>query len=357
MIEQHCTGPELAALMVNLERGGQRERVRVVTIGQATDLWLGELARLKKSQRTRDTYRRVLDAFAGDYPRDDVDEITPTKCRRFLDRWSSSAPATIAQKVSILNGFFDWLVDERLVPRSPMERINRPSIPNADENDNVVTVTATDVALLLREADAGGRWDERLAVNCLVYLGPRRHAIACVRRRDYDPLERTLTFAEKGAKTIRKPCPDRLAELIDAAIAAGVYGDPDDYLVPSRAVQRRKGERDDRVIWKIVREVAGRAGVTTHVHALRAAFAVQFLRSKPGQLVALQKLMGHQRIETTMHYLRRLNRQEAMETVRDLVWPDNTGFPQRAEIQFEALPVAEKEGFEPSMEAFTPITP
>ena len=61
-----------------------------------------------------------------------------------------------------------------------------------------------------------------------------------------------LTFKEKGGKTISKPVPDELADLLDAAIHAGVYQSPDDYLVPGNARQRRAGERDDRIIWRLV---------------------------------------------------------------------------------------------------------
>lgn len=101
------------------------------------------------------------------------------------------------------------------------------------------------------------------------------------------------------------------------------------------------------MIWRTVRKVAARAKVETHVHALRAAFAVHFLEEKPGELVALQKLMGHRRLETTLVYLRRLNRRQAMETVRDL---RGYGSPQNAPGLFEAFAVTEKEGFEPSFD-------
>jgi integrase len=329
--------------------------LRIMTISQATDLWLGELAREQKAPRTRDAYRRCLDKLADMYPYADVDEITPAMCRRFVDRWQNHAPATLAGTISCLNRFFGWLENEKVIRRSPMERIMRPKLPPAEENDDVVTVSSDDVDRLFAAVRA---WDELLALSVLAYLGPRRRAAAVLRLSDYDQDEGTLLFHEKGGRPIRKPCPDRLAEVINGAIAAGVYDEaPGDYLIPSKAQQRRKGDRDDRIIIRLVQQVADRAGVTTHAHALRAAFAVRFLESKPGELLALQKLMGHRRIETTLVYLRRLRRRQAMETVRDLVWGDNAGLPQNAEIQFEANREAEKEGFEPSMEAFTPITP
>ena len=65
--------------------------------------------------------------------------------------------------------------------------------------------------------------------------------------------------------------------------------------------------------------------------------------------------MGHARGETTQVYLRRLNRRPRMDSVRRLSWA--TVPPQIAEELLESNPEAEKEGFEPSMEEFTPITP
>ncbi len=156
------------------------------------------------------------------------------------------------------------------------------------------------------------------------------------------------TVQEKGGKTISKPIPAELAHVIEAAIAADVYKSHDDYLVPSQGAQRRPGDRDDRIIWRLVKQVAKKAGVTTHVHALRAAFAVQFLENNPGEMIALQELMGHERSETTLVYLRRLNRQQRMETVRTLSW-GKAGNTQFGAEPMESNGVTEKEGFEPSM--------
>lgn len=320
---------ELAALR-------QRAKMDPMTISRAADLWLGELQRQAKSDRTISRYRRLLDKLADTYPDLDIDEVTASMCRRFLDsqqvrrrRLSADEPAhlskgTIAGNVSVLRGFFRWLHREQLVKRDPTERIMRPRLDPPEENDNVTTVTTDDVVRLLAEADRGD-WPERLAVNTLVYLGPRRRAASMLRIGDYDPAERTLRFFEKGGRIIRKPVPDRLADLIDAAVVAAVYGNPVDpaaYLIPNQRARTRAGHRDDRIIWRLVKEVADRCSppVDTHVHALRAAFAVLFLERHPDQLFALQKLMGHRRVTTTEVYLRRMDRMQAMDTVRDLDW-------------------------------------
>ncbi len=317
-----------------LEDNPHRDTFRVMTPSHASDLWLGELERQGHSERTVDTYRRLLNKFADDLPAySDITDVSVVHIRKFLDAQSKrrdgqrKSPSTIAQNVSILSGLFDWLTKEGVVTRNPTRRngdrvMARPRQVRPEDNDRVVTVSTDGVKALVAEANKSD-WPERLAVNCLVYLGPRRRAVASLRISDYDSVGRMLTFHEKGNRTIEKPVPHALARLIEAAVIAGVYEGDDDYLVPSRASQRRPGVRDDRIIWRLVKDVAERANVTTHVHALRAAFAVHFLENNDGELLALQSLMGHKRVETTLVYLRRMDRRQQMETVRELSWGED----------------------------------
>lgn len=83
--------------------------------------------------------------------------------------------------------------------------------------------------------------------------------------------------------------------------------------------QLKDGERDPRVMWRTVVRVSSRVGIRANAHALRAAFAVRYLRTHVGDIEA-QALMGHTKIETTQVYLCRFNREQAIERVRDLFW-------------------------------------
>lgn len=339
-----------AGLQIAPESG----RLRLMTISNAVDLYLGELARQGRAPKTLASYQRTLDKLADMYPHHDVEDLTATMVRRFLDTYRFNAksggnvpnsPTTIGQRITHVDCFFEWLHGEELIPRVPSERIKRPKKQSAVENDNVVTISSEDGRLLLLAAREMP-WPERIALNVALLTGARREALAQLRRSDYDPFGRTLTFHEKGSKTIVKPCPDPLASVLDAAIFAGIYQEDDDYLIPSLAQQRRPGPRDPRIVSRLVARVAKKAGVKTHVHALRAAFAVSFLEEMgTDHLFALQQLLGHARGETTNVYLRRLDRRRSMETVRGFTF----GL-ESAEV-FEANDVAEKEGFEPSFHA------
>lgn len=288
-------------------------------VGRAIDLYIGELARRRKSPKTRDTYERKLQAFADTLaPYTAVSEVTVDDCRRFLDRWRDSEPSTMASAVTTLRVFFRFLIDEGHVPEpGPMHRIKRPSRKRPADLD-VVTVSEDDANKLVAACTT---YQELLCITTALYTGRRRAALNAARRHDVDLERGTIRFRDKGDKVINQPIPREYAEIVKAADEIGLWPSPSDYLIPSRrpgAVTKKL--RKDSVIWDTVKIVALRAGVESHVHALRAAFAVKFDDQHPDRIDTLRQLMGHESIETTLVYLRRKDRAKDMEAVLDLSW-------------------------------------
>jgi site-specific recombinase XerD len=324
----------------------------MLTPTHAVDAFLDDLAAKSKSRkgRTETSYRRVLDKFTDTLgPRIDVTEITSDHVRGFFaaQRWATN---TYATNYAILNSFFRWLSRGNRIRRNPMEDIPRPSRVDPMDLD-VVTVDRNDVPRLLEAAES---WTEILALHLALYVGARRSALASLRLRDYSKAHGRLKFYEKGGKAISKPVPHELRKVLDAAVDMGVYTSPEDYLIPSEG-KTHLAERDDRIIWRVTKRVAKRAGVPAHVHALRAAFATFYLETHPGDLEGLRELLGHSSLEVTKVYLRKLDRQQAMERVRDLSWGSvaATGyatvsdFPQVAEKRLASSLGVGAGGFEP----------
>jgi integrase len=218
-----------------------------------------------------------------------------------------------------------------------MARIKRPRRP-APEDTDVLTITTGEA---LRMLEACENWQELLCLSTALYSGARRGALSKVRRRDLDLEAGTIRFLEKGRKVVTKPVPDEYLALLSAAEADGIWRSPEDYLIPNRrpaSVRRR--ERSDKVIWETIVRVAARAGIRSHVHALRSAFAVQFIDTHPGETLALKDLMGHKRMETTVrHYLRRRDKERLMGSVRDLSWAPSLLPPQALEAHTGFEPV------------------
>lgn len=327
--------------------------VAMLTPSHAVDQFLSDLDRKSRSRkgRTVGEYRRILYKFADSLGNQtDVTEITSEHVRAFFRGYTHLAPNTMATYDSIVRSFFDWLDTAGRIRRDPMREI--PKSRRVDPMDlDVVTVDRGDVPRLL---DAAETWPEILAVHLGLYTGGRRSALSSLRLRHYNQATGKLKFYEKGGKAIEKAVPDELRELLDAAIAMGLYRTPDDYLIPSEGKTLR-AERDDRVIWRVVKRVAKRAGVPAHVHALRAAYATFYLEGHPGNIVGLQDLMGHSSSEVTKVYLRKRDRQAQMETVRDLSWrsvaPSEYGslsnLPQIAEKSLASSLAVGAGGFEP----------
>lgn len=290
----------------------------MLTLDRAADDFLGDCRRRGFSERTITSYRRTYDQLADRLPVDqDVSKTTADDLRRLLASKSHLAPGTVAGMEAHLSSLFRWLLVERKIAKDPMALLPRTRRKRAEDLD-VLTVSTDDVRLMLRAASG---WAERLCLGVLVYTGCRRHAAANLTLKDYDRARRRIRFREKGGKVIWKPVPDELGRLLEAAFAAGVY-ERDSYLIPNegpRSKWKREG-RDDRFVWRIVKQVADRAGVEAHAHALRAAFACFYLETHERDTVALKELMGHRTIATTEIYLRRLNKEREMERVRDLNW-------------------------------------
>jgi integrase/recombinase XerD len=312
-----------------------------VRIDRAIDRYLGDLARQGCSPRTLADYRAKLTPLCGSRevvePRD-VREVTADDCRQHLDRWNERKPGTMYHSWAVLSGFFKWLYRAELIDLNPMARIEPPK-RHASVDLEVTSVNGADVRLLF---EACRTWGDLLCIATLAYLGPRRGAVSKLHWRDVDLERGTMRFKEKGGKVIAKPIPDEFAALLRAAVASGELDtSASAYVVPMQRKQAHARERDDRVIWRIVKNLGKRAGVEVHPHSLRAAFAVQFLETHPGELEALQRLMGHAKIETTQIYLRRLDQERAMERVKDLSWG----------TRFGAIAVEAPSGFEPLYEA------
>lgn len=321
---------------MNLTRPGRamtapldvRRILGMADLDYAIDAYDADLGRRGMSPATRLKYRQILDQFAARYERVAPGDITPDDCRDFLALWTRprpprkntrkplppASPNTLALHHTIVKGFFGFLYDEELITHNPMERVKPPKRRRAIDLD-VITTAAGDVARLINACDD---MDELLCIGTLAYMGPRRAAAANLRRHDLDLDEGLARFKEKGGKTIVKPIPGALLELYRTADDDGMWLSPLDYVIPNRRSPRSPHTRSPKVIYAIVKRVADRARVLTHPHALRRAFAVQFDDQHPAQILALQELLGHTRLETTQLYLRRKDRAKAMNQVRDL---------------------------------------
>jgi integrase/recombinase XerD len=326
-----------------------------LSVGEAIDLFLGDLARRNRKESTLSTYGRQLNRLADLSRKKYVHELVLADYERFLNQWVGKGASTLAAGVSLVKGFSQFLWERGYTAEHVAFSLKRPRRLRPEDLD-VVTVSTEEVGRML---DACQTWQEYLCLTTGVYLGARRRALARVRLGDVNFEDGTIRFAEKGGKVQVKPLPDEYAEILRAAREAGVWNSAEDYLIPNRRPGAvRRAERSDKVIWETVKKVARRAGVIAHVHALRAAFAVQFDEANPDNVIALKELMGHGRLDQTLVYLRRKDKQKAMEAVRTLSWggAGHFVFPPREEAARQKLPIS-RSFAEEAHTGFEPVPP
>jgi site-specific recombinase XerD len=323
----------------------------------AVDDFLADCRRRRLSERTVTTYARTLDEFASrpDVCDLDVAKITRDHADRYLATKRKLARGTVSGLETHLYVWLEYLEDRRKIARNPLHGMVRTRRARSEDLD-VLTVEPAGVRRMLEVARPA---TELNAIMILAALGPRRRAVASLKLPDYNRETGELRFYEKGDKVIWKPIPHELRAVLEASIARGeIRQAPEDYLVPPEGYLQRRDDRDDRVIWRVVKRVAARAGVDAHVHALRAAFAVYYLENFERDTFGLQELMGHTDPKTTRTYLRRFDKRRAMEPVRELSWgvtfgganrgnSDTAGMPQFAEKALESSQVMGAGGFEP----------
>lgn len=314
------------------------------------DSFEAELA-LSHSHATRRAYMWTLGKFADQHPGIELVELASRRTwTTFLGRWRELTPSTKAARIAACAAFTAYLKREGIIPVDPMLDVPRPKRIPADKLD----VPAISTAELRSLFDHVTSWAECAALFLVVYTGARRGAAARVRWGDVELDERReITFREKGGQTHRKPLPDELAAFLRAARDSGVIDtSPNAYIIPNLMPERvQRAERDDRIVWTLIRRIAKRAGIRDErgrgpaVHALRAAFATYYLEEHGGQIDELKELLGHKRIETTEVYLRRLDRARRMERVRGLSFGFGAPFVLPANVE-EA-----HTGFEPVLSA------
>lgn len=284
-----------------------------MNLSQAINAYKGEMRRAQFSVNAQERYGRELERFmahVGDQPMNTVDVAA---CRSFIDSFDNHAPSTVALEHTILSSFFKFAVMDDIADLNPMLKVRRPKVKK--DSRKLTRITTKEVQTLLAACET---WPERICLHTLAYMGVRKTALANLRWGDVDGKKRTATFLEKGNKRITKPVPQELWKLWTAyTIAEGPF-DLDDWVVPFRRETGRRDERNSRLVYHVVKTVAARCGINSHVHAFRAAFAVHFLTANPAEVETLRMLMGHASIATTQGYLDLMDTERAMKRVDTL---------------------------------------
>jgi site-specific recombinase XerD len=293
-----------------------------VRIERAIDAFL-DWRRLERdaTPRSVDSYRRILDKLAQDYPELDLSSFTKHDLRGFLKRWQDRSSATRGNIVSVLHSFFGWAVAEDLIEIDPSAPLRRPKKRRADiYRPGIGELAAVRAAALVSELPA---------ILLMEGVGLRRGEVLRVRWADIDLIRGRVRVFRKGASWQPLPLAPDVLDGLRASFRV-LQPELDDHVFTVEVEQwisqyERKRERKDpkvaaseQSLWRMVQRVCRRAGIRDlSPHQLRHGFANRFLRESGRDVAALRPLLGHSRIDTTQLYTDEIELDDLAQALAD----------------------------------------
>jgi site-specific recombinase XerD len=251
------------------------------------------------SDRSERSYRICLNWLCGDVSNRDPRTVGRDDIKSTLGRWPN--PNTQRSRRSVYVSFFDWCMEEGLRPDNPARQTHRPR----KQPTNVYRLTMVETSELLRAA----RSDiEKRIVHLGACAGLRRDEIRGMQGRHFRR-EGFLWVSADIAKGGRERWVPVIADLqhVWEQIAESV--EDNHFVVPAQ--RGRDPPRNTQkvvlptrpasaqFVWRIVIDVARRAGIKQHIHPhlLRHAFGDHIARH--AGLHVAQALLGHATVDTT----------------------------------------------------------
>jgi integrase/recombinase XerC len=266
--------------------------------------FLADLRRQDAAPATVRSYAADLRAFARWFP-DTTGEafsaraVTPTDLREYrgyLRTVEHKQAATINRRLAALRRFFVWAKGAGKIAELPTEQVK--GIPAAPRTPKALAKREVD--RLLREAERHGNKRNLAILLTLRHTGLRVGELCNLRLGDVTISERkgeVLVRGGKGNKDRTIPLNNDVRRAIEAykQVRPRVA---DDRLFVGQRGEPLKPQGVQQVVAKYARR-AGLPDVTPHV--LRHTFAKHVLDAGEA-LATVQRLLGHERLETTAIY-------------------------------------------------------
>ena len=245
------------------------------------------------SEKTLNYYRNTINALLGTISIE-LREVTTNDIRRYLAEFQekrNSSKTTIDNIRRIFSSFFSWLEDEDYIVKSPVRRIHKV------RSEITVKETISDEELeTLR--DSCGELRDLAMIDFLVSTGVRVGELVKINRNDINFNERQCVVLGKGNKErtvyfnarAKVHLQNYLATRTDSETALFVsLTNPNTRLTISGVENRL------RELGKVAK--VGRI----HPHKFRRTLATMAI-DKGMPIEQVQRLLGHCKIDTTLHY-------------------------------------------------------
>jgi integrase/recombinase XerC/integrase/recombinase XerD len=287
------------------------------------DYYLGDMARRGCTDDSILTNRRTIEKFArfvspgndGEYDDTIMGDITDDHVEGYVHqlynrkvRWRNHphrdprpgklSPFTIRKEIRILRGFGTWLDKEGF--ENPFSDLVVPKEPKR----LVKILSDEDISKILGSINPGTPTGSRLYAIVLFLLdsGPRIGEVAAARLPDLDLEARRIRVIGKGNKERIVPFGSRTGkaflQYIHLHRPAPMLPEYDQFFLSMDGMPMTRGSLSS-VLYRLKKS----SGVDRlHAHLFRHSFAVRYLMNG-GDVMTLQRILGHESLEVTRRYL------------------------------------------------------
>jgi integrase/recombinase XerD len=261
-----------------------------------------------------------------------VESLTPDIMKEFFKRIetrekivgknnvkSGIRDSTVKTYWNKLNSYFQWLLANSNIQKSPLENIQPPE-PTYDNNLALETCDIEKIftAITLHSQNALLLRRDMLIVNILLFCGVRKGEFISLQVRDIDFEKAMLTVrgeTSKSKKTRHIPIHRTLMlHLMEYITERNKRRYKTPYLIVS-------SNGDSRLTVHGLKHWVDRlnelSGVKFHLHRFRHTFACNLAMANVG-LIKIQKLMGHADPKMTATYLRSISTEDLRDDINKL---------------------------------------
>lgn len=259
----------------------------------ATDAFISAKRIEGCSEKTLSYYRKTIESMICCVSKQ-PQQITTDDLRQYLTDYQiqrRSSKVTIDNIRRILSSFFSWLEDEDFIVKSPVRRIHKV------KTATVIKDTYSDEALeLMRDNCCSVR--DLAIIDLLASSGMRVGEMVTLNREDINFTERECVVFGKGDKERLVYFDARTKIHLQNYLGNRTDGNPALFV-------SLKAPFDRLMIGGVetmLRELGKRLNLTkVHPHKFRRTLATSAI-DKGMPIEQVQQLLGHQKIDTTMHY-------------------------------------------------------
>ena len=245
------------------------------------------------SEKTLTYYRKTIEAMTAAVGKP-VQRITTDDIRQYLTTYQmqrKSSKVTIDNIRRILATFYSWLEDEDYIVKSPVRRIHKV------KTAKVIKETYTDEALEQMRDNCDSLRD-LVIIDLLASSGMRVGELVALNRDDINFNERECVVFGKGNKERLVYFDARTKIHLQNYLDSRADGNPALFVTLRAPYNRLQiGGVEMRL-----RQLGRRLSIPkVHPHKFRRTLATSAI-DKGMPIEQVQQLLGHQKIDTTMHY-------------------------------------------------------